>query len=137
MLERFPDHALPRDETRGAGRSWRDRGRAGCGASRWIAHRLPEIPSALHELKYRRLSAGRVGVGALGTPAPLMRVVARAPWRPPCLALLRPSKLLEVEIRVGRLRVILGGELEDEGRAGRFAHRQLRGASLATDRDLR
>lgn len=133
---------LLRGETRGAGRSYRDRGCTAGGASRRIAHRLPEILTGLgNELKYRRLSTGRgvrvVRVSTLGTPAPLTRVVAGAPLRPR-LGLVQPSpKLLEVEIRVGRLRIILGRELEDQRRARRLANRQLRGASLPADRDLR
>lgn len=80
-----------------------------------------------------------VRVRALGTPAaPLTGVVARAPLLAPRLGLVQPSaKLLEVEIRVGRLRIVLGWELEDKRRARRLAHGQLRGASLAADRDLR
>lgn len=86
---------------------------------------LQILLARLAELEDGRLAAGRVqnlAVRSLGTPRRARRASVTA-GRALLLVLAGAPKLVEVEVRVGRLRVVLGRKLEDQRRPGRLGHR--------------
>lgn len=109
---------------------------------RRIARGLLEILARLAELEDGRFAAGRVqalAVRSLGAPRRACRagIITGTPGRALLLVLVGAPKLAEVEVRVGRLRVVLGRKLEDQRRAGRFRHRlSVSWTPLFADRQL-
>lgn len=115
-------------------------GRQRRGPRRRIARGLPQSLARIAKLESGWFAAGRVqylAVGRLGTPRRGTGVITGTPGAALLLELVGAPELVEVEGRIGCLRVVLGREFENQRSAGWLGQRlALRRAPLFGDRHL-